>query len=159
RSDGRVPVERFEIVPGPGTGNFSRAVTVEARRGSQRDPQVFQGRILRVHTQQNGRRIDEERTAVDISGYVPPVDSTSVQWAVSIDNGDDAPLGIEAVRMAMRERLVCFDASPGGNFVMYYGDSTLASPRYDYAAVNRRDDRAAAAVLAPEAPNAHFEPR
>jgi hypothetical protein len=169
----RVPIDRIEIVPPAAPANFSRAVHVaatpilekpatESIEPSQSSSSF--GSILRVHTVQNARHIDEESLALD-----PPrtwIDAPA-KWTITIDNGDDAPLKPASVRILMLERDLCFDAAPssvpgsvfGPAYTLYYGDAALASPRYDYAALFAPQPDAARATAGPEQPNPEFQPR
>jgi hypothetical protein len=88
------------------------------------------GNILRVHSLQNGRQIDEERLDID----APWVDfSTPTKWTVAIENGDDAPLSPQSVQLEMLQRTLCFDAESNAKLLLAYGDPALSAPRYDYA--------------------------
>ncbi len=159
-----VPVDRVEFVAQAQPINFSRDVTVtvttqksdRAGEGGEAGPSTSSGSILRLHGVHNGHQIDEERLSVD-----PPVSATSdaTEWAVKIDNGDDTPLALQSVRLEMLERTLCFDATPGASYTLYYGDSALAAPRYDYATLFTPEVSAARAALGPEKDNADYRPR
>jgi hypothetical protein len=114
------------------------------------------GGLLRVHSVENGHRIDEERLAV----AAPFADfDAPARWTVAVDNGDDAPLSIAAVRLQMVERELCFDAAGTGQYTLYYGDRALSSPRYDYAALFKRQADATHVSAAPERPNPRYQLR
>ena len=162
---GHVPIDRIEIVPADAPANFSRAVHVEATPVAAKPATEYAepprssssyGSVLRIHTVQNAHRIDEESLSVD-----PPRTSydTSSKWTVTVDNGDDAPLKPAFVRLLMLERNLCFDAAPGSSYALYYGDSALAPPRYDYASLFTRQPDAPRATLGPEQPNSEYQPR
>ncbi len=155
-----VPVERIVFVPQPGPKNFSRNVTVSVHsiaRASQRTdegvPAAVQtsGTLLRLHAVQEGHRIDEERLAVEAPGA--DFGGTASHWTVTIDNGDDVPLTLENVRLEMAERQLCFDATAGATYALFYGDAALAAPRYDYATLFTPDTTAIVATLGPEQAN------
>ncbi len=78
---------------------------------------------------------------------------------MKIDNGDDTPLALQSVRLEMLERTLCFDATPGANYTVYYGDPALAAPRYDYATLFTPEVNAARAALGPEKDNPDYRPR
>jgi hypothetical protein len=59
----------------------------------------------------------------------------------------------------MLERTLCFDATPGASYTVYYGDPTLAAPRYDYATLFTPEANAARAALGPERDNPDYRPR
>ncbi|HEX4067578.1 MAG TPA: DUF3999 family protein [Acidobacteriaceae bacterium] len=160
----RVPVDRVEFVPGAQPQNFSRDVTLTVTRtatGATREDELpatlsSSGNLLRVHGVHDGRQIDEEQLAVD-APYM--VIGTAARWTVTIDNGDDAPLDLKAVRLEMAERKLCFDAAAGASYTLFYGDAALSAPRYDYATLFTPDKDAAQATLAPEQPNPLYAAR
>jgi hypothetical protein len=105
---------------------------------------------------------------------VPAVLGANLQHAarvwIEIENGDDQPLPIAAVRLEMRQRKICFEApaTPSANFggthgadagsglALFYGDAELAAPEYDYARRFVASRAALAAELGPEALNANY---
>jgi len=161
----RVPVERVEFVVAPGfKGNFSRDVRVtalaEPDAGAGEDdraplPETISGTILRVHTTEAGREIRSEELGI------PAILGANLQSGakvdVAIENGDDVPLPVAAVRLEMRQRKVCFDAAAAaGGLVLFYGDAQLLAPVYDYARLFAVSDKARAAELGPEALNPDY---
>jgi hypothetical protein len=163
----RVPVERVSFVLAPGfTGNFSREVKVSALTEPDKSdddgraplPEVVTGSILRVHASEAGREIRTEELGV------PAILGANLQRAakveVAIENGDDQPLPIAAVRLEMRQRKICFEAprAGGASLALFYGDSRLAAPEYDYARLFVASRAAVAAELGPEALNANYRP-
>jgi hypothetical protein len=159
----RVPVERVEFVPAVGfKGNFSRDVRVTAtaegveKVPGEEDraplPEVVAGTILRVHANEAGREIRTEQLGV------PAILGANLQRPakveVAIENGDDQPLPIAAVRLEMRQRKLCFDVPAGGaGLALYYGDARLAAPVYDYDRLFTASDKALAVELGAEALN------
>lgn len=163
----RVPVERISVELAPGfKGNFSRDVRVTATAegvadDSGRAPllETVTGNILRVHANEAGREIRTEELGV------PAILGANLQGAakvdVAIENGDDQPLPIAAVRLQMRQRKICFDAAPKrSGLALMYGDPKLAAPVYDYARLFAASGlkRALAAELGPEQLNPNFHP-
>jgi hypothetical protein len=161
----RAPVDRIVFVPGMQPSSFSRDVQVKVlpvarppANDSAEPPQpvTATGNILRVHRVQDGHRIDEEHLAVD----APQVDFDSpATWTVTIENGDDAPIQITAIRLEMTEHDLCFDAAAGDPYTLYYGDSALATPQYDYATLFVPAANATAAQLGAETANPDYRPR
>jgi hypothetical protein len=159
------PVDRVVFVPGKEPANFSRTVRIivqpiPAKADAKTEPvpaplASFAGNILRVHRIEDGHRIDEERLSVDALSTGLDLPS---KWTVVIENGDDAPIDVSAVRLEMIERDLCFDAV-SGKFTLYYGDPALVSPQYDYATLFRLQANATAATLGPEQINPEYEPR
>lgn len=161
----RTPVDRIVFVPGAQPSNFSRDVQVKVSLPARppaddatEPPQPFTttGNILRVHNVEAGHRIDEEHLTVD----GPRVDFESpATWTVTIENGDDTPIQITAIRLEMMERGFCFDAAAGAAYTLYYGDSALAAPQYDYATLFVPAANAAVAQLGAETANPAYQPR
>jgi hypothetical protein len=159
-----VPVDRIAFAPGASPALFSRDVSISvaaipakpATDGAEPlQPVVASGNLLRVHSNQNDHRIDEERLAID----APSVDfDTPAKWTVTIDNGDDAPLTLASVRLQMLERTLCFEAA-NTNYALYYGDAALATPRYDYATLFVAQANASPATAGPEQLNPTYQPR
>jgi hypothetical protein len=155
-----VPVERIEFRPAETTLNFSRSVSVEItpveNSKFQGQTTSYSGEIRRVHGVHTGRRIDDEQLTIETGNATAPVSS---KWTVKIDNGDDLPLALSDVRLQMQKRNLCFDATPGASYALYYGDSALTAPQYDYASLFQSDKDAAQATLGAEQANSQFEPR
>ncbi len=159
------PVDRVVFVPGAEPVNFSRDVTITVSSLAQRSasdaeplppgPSSF-GNLLRVHSVQDGHRIEEERLSID----APDVEvGSSARWKLSIDNGDDRPLGMQSVRLEMVERDLCFNAAGAAGFMLHYGDPALGAPRYDYARLFAFESNAAQATMGAEERNPAYRPR
>jgi hypothetical protein len=161
-----VPVDRILFAPVAAPANFSRDVTVSVTAapqtpsgdgGTQEPTAGSSGNLLRVHSVQEGRRIEEERLTLDAPRAAEF--DTEAKWKVSIDNGDDPPIAFQSVRLEMLERSLCFDAAAGAAYTLYYGDPTLAAPRYDYARLFAYDANAPRATTGAEELNAAYHPR
>ena len=160
-----VPLDRVVFAVGAQPALFSRDVRIEVQPVQQtiategvRFPEsvTASGNLLRVHSVQNGHRIDEERLAID----APSAEfETPAKWTITIDNGDDTPLKVESVKLQMLERDLCFDAPGSGSTTLYYGDPALTAPRYDYASLFTPQADAAKATAGQEQANAAFKAR
>ncbi|MGH9590073.1 MAG: hypothetical protein ACRD25_06740 [Terracidiphilus sp.] len=160
------PVDRVVFVPAAGAGEFSR----DARIGisqiapphshiseEPRPPAQSFGNLLRIHRVADGHPIDEERLSIDAP--FNQLSSKPTHWTVTVENGDDAPLPIASVRLEMVERELCFHAAAASAYTLYYGDSALAPPEYDYATLFTRQPGALAAGTGPESANPQYQPR
>lgn len=150
-----VPVERVTFVmAADDKTNFSRSVTVTATAKNDKDMpsanEVVGGEISRVRMTSGGREIHEENLVV--TAILGSNARVAMVLKVSVENGDDKPLAIRAIRLEMRERKLCFDA-PGEAVTMYYGDDKLLAPVYDYSRLFRPEEAAASAKLEAEQPN------
>jgi hypothetical protein len=162
-----VPVDRIVFVPAAEPASFSRNVTISAAQilpktepdstpATAPPPAVTYGNLLRVHSLQDGHRINEEHLAID----APRTDfSTPAKWTITIENGDDAPLKFESVRLQMLQRKLCFEAAPSAHYDLYYGDPALSSPRYDYATLFAPQPNATQINANPDQPNPAWQPR
>jgi hypothetical protein len=159
------PVDHIVFVPGLQPANFSRDVEISilpvsrpAADDSTEPPQpvTASGNILRVHTVQDGHRIDEEHLTVN----APQVDfDSAAKWTITIENRDDAPIQITSIGLEMLQRKLCFDAAGGGAYTLYYGDAALAAPQYDYATLFALQQNPVAAELGAETANPSYQPR
>jgi hypothetical protein len=166
-----VPVDRITFVPGAEPPSFSRDVEVRvapipppatAADDAAEPPQTAAsfGNLLRVHRAENGHRIDEEQLSVEAPWQAAsaPFD-TPAKWTIKIENGDDAAIQLASVRLEMLERNLCFEAAGGAVYTLYYGDSALAMPHYDYAALFMPESHAAQGKPGPETLNPVYQPR
>ncbi len=112
--------------------------------------------MLRIHSVQDGRRIDEEHLAIAAPEFLP---TGVTRWIITIHNQDDPPLALASVTLQMIAQTLCFDAQPGADYTLYYGDAALAPPHYDYAELFSLQKTAAHATLGPEQQNPRFQPR
>jgi hypothetical protein len=159
-----VPVDRVVFAAGSQPSSFSRGVTVSVQPvapkktldASEPPPVTFYGSLLRVHRVEDGQRIDEEQLSVDASGQGFDLPS---KWTIIVDNGDDAPIPFNSVRLEMLERKLCFDAAGAGQYKLYYGNAALQAPRYDYASLFVAQPGAAWATTGTAQANPLYRPR
>ena len=160
-----LPVDRIAFAPGAQPALFSRDVEISVLPVSPSHATVdsqpprtvtSNGDILRVHKIDNGRRIDEERLAVD----APWTDfNTPQKWTITIQNGDDARLKLDSVRLEMVERDLCFEADGNASYKLLYGDPALEAPHYDYEQLISVEASAAQITAGPEVLNPAYQPR
>lgn len=156
----RVPVERVTFVLAPDfKGNFSRdvVITAHAQGTSASAGETVYGTILRVRLTQGGREIRQQQLSVPATLGSNLQSPAEVE--VAVNNGDDQPLPITAVRLEMRERKLCFNASSLDPVTLFYGDSTLAAPQYDYARTFSANGTVHAAQVGVEQQNPVYRPR
>jgi len=156
----RIPVERvsFDIAPSY-KANFSRDVRITDRPdgSSNTASETVAGTILRVHLTQAGREIRQEQLSVPATLGSNMQSAATVE--VAIENGDDTPLPITAVRLEMRQRKICFDTTSGQSLTLFYGDPALTAPQYDYARLFTPSDAMHSAQLGPEQSNPAYRDR
>jgi hypothetical protein len=162
-----VPVERATVVLDPAFhGNFVRELTLSAtahedEATGEADHETVSGEIERtdIHPPAvlNAAPVHREQLSVDAVLAANLRDSAEV--TVTVANGDDQPLPIRAIQLAMRQRKLCFDAASGARYVLRYGDPALHAPVYD---LQRLFDTALPSVeanLASEALNPSYQKR
>jgi hypothetical protein len=155
----RIPVERvsFDLAP-TYKANFSRDVRITDRPASIGSMnESLAGTIFRVHLSQAGREIRQEQLSVPAILGSNMQSSATVE--VAVDNGDDTPLPIRAIRLEMRQRKICFNASSAQTLTLFYGDSALSAPQYDYARLFVPSELPSAAQLGPEQINPNYRNR
>ena len=156
----RVPVERVSVELAPGfTGNFSREIHISARStaSSAAPDELLTGTLRRVRLTQSGREIHEEQLGIPAILGANLQDPATVE--VAIENGDAAPLPVTAVRLEMRQRKLCFNARPGLETTLFYGDPDLPAPQYDFGRIFTPAASAVPVHLGPEEVNPRFHPR
>lgn len=159
------PVDRVVFVPGASPRDFSRDVRIRvqpeklpgtSQSAEPASPAQAYGNLLRIHRFEEGHRLNEERLSVTAP---PEVSGRATRWTVTIENGDDTPISLRSVRLEMVQRDLCFHAAGGSGYTLYYGDSALSPPRYDYATLFALQPDAATAILGPERANPSYRPR
>jgi hypothetical protein len=160
-----VPVDRVDFTLGAAPANYSRDVRItvtplprrqETDEAEPPQPVISYGNLLRIHREEDGHQIDEDRRAIE----VPRVDfNTPTKWTISIDNGDDVPLLPRSVRLQMLARTLCFESVANARYWLFYGDAALQPPHYDYATLFTPQSNAAQIATGPEQPNSEFHPR
>lgn len=168
------PVDRVVFVPGVQPASFSRDVKISVSPITGRpaidtaepaQPVTSLGNLLRVHQVQEGHHLDEERLSLSPPSLDPPWNAASAAvdasatWTVTIENGDDVPIQFNSVRLEMLERTICFEAAPAAAYALYYGDSALAPPRYDYAQLFQQEANPTQAQAGAEQSNPAYQPR
>jgi hypothetical protein len=145
----QVPLARVVFSVDPRQVNFKRRVTLDQGDGDK----VATGELTRIHLSRGGNDVDSECLEL----VFPEV--YSGKFKVQIENGDDPPLSITQVKAFARERRLYFDPKGNSALALYYGDSPLNAPVYDYGKVFRVDERAAVATLGPEVANPAYQAR
>jgi hypothetical protein len=69
---------------------------------------------------------------------------------LTIQNGDDAPLALQAITLEMREREVCFLRKANTSYKLRYGDAALGPPRYDLTPIEAAAADASVSTLGAE---------
>ncbi len=145
-----VPVDRVRFQVDPKQVNFRREVVLsdagDLRYGAG-------GEITRVRMNRGGTMVVSEELDVPIGGR------RSGPLKITLDNGDNPPLTITGVQLLSIERRVYFDPQGKPLLRLYYGDSKLESPVYDYAKFFKADATAAQAELGPGTHNSAYSGR
>jgi len=146
----RVPVNRVRFHVDPKQVNFRRAVMFS----DVSDPRYETGGdITRVRMNHGSTTVVSEEMDVAIAGH------SSGQLKITVDNADNPPLSISNVELLSVERRVYFDPQGKSQLRLYYGDSKLNAPVYDYARFFKADPAAVQAELGPGAHNEEYSAR
>ena len=171
-----VPVERVEVTlvpdhaanqPTNRSANFSRTVHVVAtplkdgvsdKAGDSPNlHDEVSGVISRVRMTTAGETIRTEQLGFNATLNTSGHAGTHVE--VSVDNGDDKPVALRSIRLAMRERRLCFDNAGHETMRLMYGDEALELPMYDYARTFNASEPADVAKPGPEEKNPLYQAR
>ena len=177
----RIPVERVSFDLDPGfKDNFSRGVHITDHPESAQIPafkppdsvfkrrksaflppnsadgggpssETLAGSIFRVHLSRAGREISQQELSVPATLGSNMQSPAMVQ--IAVDNGDDTPLPLTAIRLEIRQRKLCFEAQAGAPHTLFYGDPTLPAPEYDYGRLWNPAAPSLTAQLGPEQRN------
>lgn len=155
-----VPVERvaFELDPGYGA-NFDRAVSITARPvspvrdGQQSSEEQLSGQISRVRLNEAGQEVREQSLAVPAILGVNAQEPATIE--VAVENGDDRPVKLRAIRLEMRQRKLCFAVPPEPSVTqpsatLAYGGEKIEAPVYDFGRLFNPAEPARTATLGAE---------
>jgi hypothetical protein len=141
----KVPLSRILFDVDPAQVNFRRTVSLEDAKGRQ----LASGEISRVRINRAGTLVTNEELWVNASGNWDGI-------TIKVDNGDNPPLAVTALEPLAVERRVYFDPQGNTTLTLYYGDSKLSAPIYDYARFFHADASPAQAQLATAAHNPQY---
>jgi hypothetical protein len=159
----RIPIERLSVdIPPSFKANFSRDVRINDHPTNTSDTsalagEALAGTIFRVHLTQAGREIHQQQLSLPATLGSNMQSAATVE--VAIDNGNDTPLPIAAIRLEMRQRKICFDAPNAQPMTLFYGDPALTAPQYDYARLFFPSREVHTAQLSPEQLNPAYRDR
>jgi hypothetical protein len=113
-----VPIERVQVEVN-GNAEFRRRVVMEATsQGNTADS--VSGTIQRTDSIHDGVRLQSAQDAFD--AVLPDNQRQAMQVTVAIENDGQPPLPIHSIDLQMRERQLCFAASPGvQHWRLFYG--------------------------------------
>ncbi len=146
----RVPVDRVRFQVDPKQVNFRRPVVL-SNAGNYHYGAASE--ITRVRMNRAGTTVISEDMDTPIG------ERSSGPLKITVDNGDNLPLAISGVQLLSAERRVYFDPQDRSLLRLYYGDSKLGSPVYDYARFFKADPTAIQAELGPGAHNQAYSAR
>jgi hypothetical protein len=144
-----IPVERLVVAVDQTQQKFMRRIEIQ----DEKNEWLGAGEISRLHIQRNGQMIESEQLSIDLRGEIQGT------LKAIVHNEDDLPLRITSARLQQYERRVYFQADSGRTLKLYYGDSQLRPPVYDYAKLFQKDAKADQVQMESEAPNAAYTGR
>jgi hypothetical protein len=146
--DGALPASALELEVAPAF--FSRRARIEGTLGDGGERRLYDGTLTqRADPGSVAAPLRIGLSGARVSGLV-----------LDVDDGDDAPLSLRAVRLRVATPRVVFKARPGEARVLL-GRPDLASPRYDIAALRQEllAYSATRVVPGPLEPNASYRRR
>jgi len=128
-----VPIERVSFILDPAFKHeFLRAVSIQAGKGGAQEN--IDGEIWRVTRPGFGAEPAIHDAKLSVDAVMASNLRGSATITVAVKNGNDVPLPIRAVQLEMRQRTVCFEATPASAYTLRYGDVALRAPVYDIKA-------------------------
>ncbi len=133
-----LPIERVHVLLDPGyKADFLRTVSIVAEVDQHPAGESLTGEPLEI--------VNGELWRVTRAGSSPPIRASHLNIPavlasnvhnpatiqVRVHNDDQPPLPIRAVQLEMRQRTLCFNATPGARYTLRYGDDALSPPVYD----------------------------
>ena len=146
---GKMPVDRVVFTIGAGDVNFLRPVAIEDERGNR----FANGEISRIHARRGGQTVVTEAVVVQASGIC------CNHLTIEIENGDDPSLDVKSAQPQSVQRRLYFSPAERTALKLYYGDTKLGAPIYDYARFFKEESDAVQAELGPARQNANYTPR
>lgn len=157
-----VPIEELHMALQAGSHpNFAGDIVLTARSDDDpfHEPETLDVGLLQVvHLPSGDPRlnpIDVEETNFPSTLGATLASSATVEIAVANEAGPPPPLA--SATLEMRERRLCFTASPGSTYTLRYGDAALMLPFY--ADAPQVTASALAATLGPQTRNPHWTQR
>jgi hypothetical protein len=143
------PVDHLEFQMASTTVNFRRTVTITDAKSSV----IAIGEINRIRILRAGQSVISENLAIALSGI------REKQFTITIENGDDAALPVQAIQPQSIERRLFFNPEGKTALKLYYGDEKLSEPSYDYARLFQEDALAVEAKLSADVANPAYTGR
>ena len=156
-----VPIERVSFVLDQGyKENFLRSVSIDAagnEKGLTSQVEAIGGEIWRVTRPADARGNPAIHAAnLALTEVIESNLRENATVKVTIENGNDPPLPIKAIKLEMRQRTICFDATAGSTYTLRYGDDALRASVYDLDGLAKIGANTLVASLGPEELNRHY---
>ena len=155
-----LPIERVRVVLAPGkTPNFSRPVVITSHVTGEPESsgEQIRGSIARIRTTRGGASLSLDQLSLPATLGANLQKPAEVE--IAVENGADAPLPLVSIALETRQREICFDLATSAALTLFYGDSRLEPPQYNYEQRFRPDPAAHIALLGPEQANPRYTPR
>jgi Protein of unknown function (DUF3999) len=148
-----VPLDRLTFTSDDPNAVFSRTAGLERYRTPSADsgtatmPAQSEGLMLSRSANAKRQPVSGEPNTIDLGLGAVPYPSLV---RLTIQNGDDAPLALEAVALQMRERQLCFLPKRNTSYTLRYGDPALGPPQYDLTPIEAAAANASVSTLGAE---------
>ncbi len=147
-----LPIERLQVLLNPTfKSDFLRSITLTATPNNHQpgDPtETLHGEIWRVTRPSTDPPISA--SALHIPAVIASNIHNPATIQVSIQNAAQPPLSIQAIQLQMRQRTLCFSATPNATYTLRYGDDALRASVYDLGPLATLPARPIVAVLGRE---------
>lgn len=156
-----VPIERVNFMLAPAyPSDFLRSVSIRANSDSKTPPQpqeVIDGEIWHVTRDADASGDPAIHAAkLALTAVIASNLRVPATIRVEVNNGTEPPLPIKAIQLEMRQRTLCFDATPGSTYTLRYGDDALRASVYDLSGLAALPAKPLVATLEPEEFNRHY---
>lgn len=156
-----LPVERIDFLLDPAyNSDFLRTVSIRANSDTQTPPQpqeVIEGEIWRVTRPPDASGDPAIHAAkLSLTSVIASNLRAPAAIRVEVNNGTHPPLPIKAIQLEMRQRTLCFDATPGSTYTLRYGDDALRASVYGLGDLAALPAKPLVATLGLEQLNRHY---
>lgn len=159
-----VPIERISIVLDPRyKADFLRTVSIVAHsddKASAQPQETIDDQIWRVTRKPDAlSSVAIDAAKLNLTAVIASNLQSPASLRVEVKNDGQPPLPIRAVQLEMRQRTLCFNATPNATYTLRYGDDALRASVYDLSSLSELPATPLMATLGPERINPQYTQR